>query len=362
MKKNILIIDDSALMRRVLSDIIETDDRFHVIGVATDGLNGLSMLKENVGAVDAVLLDINMPRMNGIELLEELKKQNIKTNVIVVSAVTTKEAKETIYALELGAFDFITKPERLDELKNDVFSGKLLECLAMATDSQLSDGQNSKKERKKKSDPNAKKDKPAIIPEKSNKLVAIACSTGGPKALHLIIPSLPKNLDAGVVIVQHMPEGFTKSLAKRLNGISQIPVKEAEDGEIIKKGWAYIAKGGRQLRIVKGGQGNHIIKLTEEPARRGLNPCADIMYESLVDSDYDEIVCVVLTGMGSDGTAGITELSKKKNIHVIAQDSETSVVYGMPRMIKQTGLADEVLPLYNIADAIIKNVGVLTWT
>ncbi len=361
MKKNILIIDDSALMRRVLSDIIEADERFHVIGVANDGLNGLSMLKENSGAVDAVLLDINMPRTNGIELLEELKKQNIKTNVIVVSAVTTKEAKETIYALELGAFDFITKPERLDELKNDVFAGKLLECLAMATDCQLSIVQRQKEE-KKKSAPNTKKEKSANFPEKSNKLVAIACSTGGPKALNLIIPSLPKQLNAGVVIVQHMPEGFTKSLAERLNGISQIPVKEAEDGEIIKKGWAYIAKGGRQLRIVKDGQGNHFIKLTEEPARRGLKPCADIMYESLVDSDYDEIVCVVLTGMGSDGTAGITELSKKKNIHVIAQDSETSVVYGMPRMIKQTGLADEVLPLYNIADAIIKNVGVLTWT
>lgn len=361
MKKNILIIDDSALMRRVISDIIEADERFHVIGAATDGLNGLSMIMENAGAIDAILLDINMPKMNGIELLEELKKQNIKITVVVVSSITTKEAKETIYALELGAFDFITKPERLDELRSDAFAGKLLECLAMATKLILPDEQRQKEDEETKK-PFVQKTKPAIFPEKSNKLVAIACSTGGPKALHTIIPSLPQNLNAGIVIVQHMPEGFTKSLAERLNGISQIPVKEAEDGDIVKKGWAYIAKGGRQLRIVRDGYGNHLIRLSEEPARRGLIPCADIMYESLTESDYDEIICVVLTGMGSDGSAGIKELSKKKNIHVIAQDSKTSVVYGMPKMIGQTGLVDEEVSLNDIADTIVKNVGVSLWT
>lgn len=361
MKKNILVIDDSALMRRVLSDIIESDDRFCVIGAAADGLSGLGMLKENTGVVDAVLLDINMPRMNGIEMLEEMKKQNIKTTVVVVSSVTTKDAMETIHALDLGAFDFITKPDSLEELRSKAFHEKILGSLAMATKTGPSEPKH-KKENGEKSKSPLQKSKLAVFSEKGNKLVAIACSTGGPKALHTIISNLPENLNAGVVIVQHMPEGFTKSLAERLNGIGHIPVKEAEDGDIVKKGWAYIARGGRQLRIVKDGHGNHIIRLYNEPARHGLNPCADIMYESLTDTDYDEIICVVLTGMGSDGSAGITKLSKKKNIHVIAQDSKTSVVYGMPRMIKETGLVDEVLPLHEVADAIVKNVGVILWT
>ena len=143
-----------------------------------------------------------------------------------------------------------------------------------------------------------------------------------------------------------------------MNSLSQLPVKEAEDGEVLKKGWVYIAKGGRQLRVIRDQDGGHILKVSLEPPRRGLSPCADILYESLVDADYDEITCVVLTGMGSDGSAGIKELSKNKNIHVIAQDKKTSIVYGMPRMIKMTGLVDKVVSLDDVTEAIIENVGV----
>jgi|BioPla2DNA2_1021312.scaffolds.fasta_scaffold03886_11 two-component system chemotaxis response regulator CheB len=389
-KKNILIIDDSALMRRVISDIIETDKRFSVIGAAINGIAGLSMLHENMGKVDAVLLDINMPRMNGLEFLEEIKKQNLKVTVIVVSAVTTNEAIETIRALELGAFDFVTKPEDPEELRGDTFSNKLLNILAMATKLESAEKQRSvvtKPQMLKVSSPerdiehdksqeevienlksiladiteketSIRKKRQVKKPLAKDKLVAIACSTGGPRALHTIIPSLPKEIDAGIIIVQHMPSGFTKSLAERLDLISQLPVKEAEDGEPLKKGVVYIAKGGRQLRVAKDKKGNHILKLTKEEPRFGLLPCADKMYESLIDTDFEEIICVVLTGMGSDGSAGIAELSKKKNIHVIAQDKNTSIVYGMPRMVKMTGLVDEVVPLNEVCDAIIKNVGV----
>lgn len=370
-KKNILIIDDSALMRRVLSDIIESDPRFNVIGAAINGLEGLGMLQENVGKVDAVLLDINMPRMNGLEVLEQIKNQNIKMTVIVVSAVTTKDARETIRALELGAFDFITKPESVEELKNNKFANKLLDCLSVATKLKVTEPQmviateppkivttSLNKEVVEEDIPPLRKKSYVTEAKTRDKLVAIACSTGGPKALHSIIPQLPKDINAGIVIVQHMPEGFTKSLANRLNTLSQVQVKEAEDGEILQKGWVYIAKGGRQLRVTKDGKGNHILKLYQEAPRNGLLPCADILYESLVDTDYDEITCVVLTGMGSDGSAGITVLSKKKNIHVIAQDRKSSIVYGMPRVIRMTGLVDKVVSLSEVSDAIIKNVGV----
>ncbi len=357
MKKNILIIDDSALMRRVLSDIINSDERFQVKNTAANGLEGLDLLLNRGKEFDAVLLDINMPKMNGIELLSELKQRNVKATVIIVSTVARKDASETIRALELGAFDFITKPESYVEVKSDSFSDRLIDCLSTAT--------KSEPKKVKEVLPPATQPKEVhhskastVLPQSSNKLVALACSTGGPKALHMVVPKLPANLDAGVLVVQHMPGGFTKSLADRLNELSQVTVKEAEDGDILSKGTVYIAKGGYQMRLRKYQDQSYRLSLSQEPARHGLLPCADIMYESLVDSDFDQITCVVLTGMGSDGTAGIRQLNKKQNIYVIAQNEETSIVFGMPKVIRDAGLVDEVVPLKEVSDAIIKNVGV----
>ena len=191
-----------------------------------------------------------------------------------------------------------------------------------------------------------------------NKLVALACSTGGPKSLQQVIPMLPGNLDAGVVLVQHMPAGFTASLAARLNEMSAINVKEAADGDVIKKGWVYIAPGGKHIRVKKKGS-DCVIALSDEAPIEGLRPCANIMYESLAECNYDEITCVVLTGMGADGTNGIKALSRsRKNLYVISQDEETCVVYGMPKAIANTGLVNEVVPLNRVAEAITKNVGV----
>jgi two-component system chemotaxis response regulator CheB len=362
MKKNILIIDDSALMRRVLSDIINSDDRFRVTELALNGLEGLTILQNRGKEFDAVLLDINMPKMNGLELLAELKNQNIKATIIIVSTIAKSDARETIRALELGAFDFVTKPESYLEVKSNLFSDRLLECLITATQAErIIEKENppTKIERSvlpvKESLHKKVTDK---LPQGANKLVALACSTGGPKALHCVIPNLPGNLDAGILIVQHMPSGFTKSLADRLNELSQLTVKEAEDGDILTKGTVYIAKGGYQMRLIKQDKGNFRISISKEAARHGLLPCADIMYESLVDTKFDQITCVVLTGMGGDGTAGITQLNKKQNIYVIAQNEETSIVYGMPKVIRDAGLVDEVVALNDVSDAITKNVGV----
>ncbi len=158
-----------------------------------------------------------------------------------------------------------------------------------------------------------------------------------------------------MVLVQHMPAGFTNSLAERLNDMSKIQVKEAINGEILVKGTVYIAPGGKHLKVVGT---TPKIEISDEPPRDALRPCANIMYESLVDSKYDEIVCVVLTGMGADGTVGIQALNQKKKIYVIAQDEATSVVYGMPKMVARAGLTDEILPVTEIADTITKKVGV----
>ena len=374
MIKKILIIDDSALMRRVLSDIIKSDIRFTVGDVASNGLEGFDLITRDGADYDAVILDINMPKMNGIEFLETLEKHHIRTKVIVVSTIAKEVAKETIQALELGAFDFVTKPESFYEVKSNQFKEKILRCLCLAmklengivtsetatTKSELQLGID--RSGSKSAEPIRKVIAPRTTTAKSsdasNKIIALACSTGGPKALQSVVPLLPKNMDCSLLIVQHMPAGFTKSLAQRLNEMSQITVKEAEDGEILQKGCAYIAMGGKHLQVVKGKDGKSRVALTDEPARMGLKPCADIMYESLVTSDYDLITCVVLTGMGADGTRGIKLLKEKKDVYVIAQDEETSTVYGMPKMVAVAGVVDEVQPLPKIAEAMINNVGV----
>ncbi|MDY2700661.1 MAG: CheB methylesterase domain-containing protein [Suilimivivens sp.] len=190
------------------------------------------------------------------------------------------------------------------------------------------------------------------------KIVAIASSTGGPKALQALIPLLPANLNAPVLIVQHMPAGFTEALAGRLNTLSQIAVKEAADGDIIVPGQAYLAKGGRHMQVARSGT-RHLIRYTDEPPREGVRPCANYMYESLTGCDYDEVVCAVLTGMGADGTAGIRNLKEKKRVTVFAQNEATCAVYGMPRSIVLAGLAEKEITLENIAQEIIKNVGVI---
>ena len=406
MAKKILVIDDSALMRRVISDIINEGNEYEVAAIAKDGVQGFDLIVSNPNLYSAVILDINMPKMNGLELLKELQKNHIEQTVIVVSTVAKEGAKETIQALEYGAFDFVTKPENYLETKGAAFKEAIHKMLDVATNSKSSlertrstrnltpissktrvqvtnATQRNKNEaqfrpaatvrdrnsaisalRKRSIENNAAPDKIDVstyknIKSHKKKIVALACSTGGPKSLQQVIPVLPKNLDSGVGVVQHMPAGFTASLAQRLNEMSEIRVKEAEHGEIIKKGVVYIAPGGQHLKIVKSGS-EYKIELNREPAIDGLRPCANIMYQSLVNSDFDEITCVVLTGMGADGTKGIKGLAaKKKNIHVIAQDEDSCVVYGLPKAIALTGLVDEVVTLNHIASSITKNVGVI---
>ena len=389
-EKKILVVDDSALMRRLISDIINSDNRFCVKDLATNGLEALDLIIKNQMVYDAVVLDINMPKMNGLELLEQLQKHRVKINVIMVSTLAKEGAKETIIALERGAFDFVTKPENYLDAKEEHFKNRLLEVLSVAAKADMPSSTAERPSVIKKTEVSSEKTstglrttakvgtsqparmgvmaslRPKFKPHKKftgskegkSKLVALACSTGGPKSLQSVIPKLPANLDAPVVMVQHMPKGFTNSLAMRLNEMSQVTVKEAADGDVLQKGWVYIAPGGKQMRVLKVG-GTYKIAVTDEPARDALKPCANIMYESLVCTSFDEITCVVLTGMGADGTMGIGALGETVNVHVIAQDEATSVVYGMPKAIAEANIVDEVLPLEKIADAITKNVGVL---
>lgn len=351
-KKNILVVDDSALMRRVICDIINADNKFQVTDVCRDGLEAYEKLKTT--KYDSVVLDVNMPRMNGLELLEKLQKDGIKATVIMVSTLTTKDAEITLLAIERGAVDFVPKPTNIIEAKGLDFKHQLIRVLTAVLET----------ERDVKTLPKEPvKPKAAItpVPKKlttGKKLVALACSTGGPKALQSVVPLLASNLDAPVVLVQHMPPGFTKSMADRLDELSKIRVKEAQENEILEKGTVYVAPGGKHLKVQRMADGQHKVLLTDEPAIGGLKPCANLMYESLRESSYDEIVCVVLTGMGSDGTKGILSLKEKVPVYVISQDAASCVVYGMPKAIVDAGIADEVVPLDKVAQSIMKNVGV----
>ena len=187
-------------------------------------------------------------------------------------------------------------------------------------------------------------------------IVAIACSTGGPQALHTLLPMLPEHLGVPVVVLQHMPAGFTKSLADRINSMSGLTVKEAEDKEELLSDTVYIAPGGKHFKI-KGKSGKLYADVYKGPPVNNLRPNADVMYESLIDVYVGSILCVVLTGMGSDGTKGIASLKEKKDVYCITQNEETCVVYGMPRAVELSGLSDESVPLSKIAKTISNIIG-----
>lgn len=356
MKKKILVVDDSALMRRVLCDIIDADRRFEVVDKAVNGLEALEKITNN--HYDVVVLDINMPKMTGLELLKALQDNNIPANVVMASTDTIDGAQVVIDALELGALDFIHKPYNTLELRSERFQTKFLEILDAAANTEIKNYNIKVPVKEVDTSPKimefVSKHKSAFTGKKA---IAIASSTGGPKALQQIIPRLPGSIKVPIMIVQHMPVGFTKSFADRLNTLSELSVKEAEEGDVLEAGWVYLARGGHHMNAVQSG-GKLRIHYSDEPSREGVKPCANYMYESLIKSDLDEILCVVLTGMGADGTKGIRNLKMEKKIHVIAQEQSTCAVYGMPRSVVEAGLADQIIPIERIAQEILLNVGV----
>lgn len=376
MKKKILVVDDSALMRRIVCDIIESDERFCVEDTAVNGEDAIEKLSQK--SYDAVILDIVMPKLDGLGVLREINKRGIKAKVIMNSTLTKEGANITMDALNEGALEFVHKPNNVFDAKGEDYRTGFLKTLEVVCNAghhlvrptalAQSDKQQVRRDGKVAGSSFArsagKTIEPSLPPVKYNpssvkgkKIVAIASSTGGPKALLEVIPKLPSNLNAAVLIVQHMPAGFTASLAERLDSMSELHVKEAAEGDQLQKGTVYLAMGGKHMKVKRVGA-EYKIYYSDEPTREGVKPCANYMYETLMDSDFEEICCVVMTGMGADGTQGILNLKQAKPIHVIAQSAETCAVYGMPRSIVNSELADEVIPLTELYQSITKNVGV----
>lgn len=360
----VLIVDDSAFMRKIINDLLDSDPTITVIGHARNGEQALQMIESE--KPDIITLDIEMPVLDGLKTLEIIMKKN-PLPVIMLSSLTEEGSAQTIRALELGAVDFIQKPTLSFMITSSQFKEDLITKIKASIAYQIIPQVTLNKVSET---PQGKIENVALPPretksmrsEKSSrqystqKIVAIAVSTGGPKALQSVIPNLPGNLPSPVLIVQHMPAGFTKSLADRLNQLSDISVKEAEDGEIIKNSHVYIAPGDYHMKVRVEGDTAYIALSKDAPVG-GHRPAADQLFDSIAIYPAEETICVVMTGMGSDGTKGIEKLRQSRAVYVIAQNEESCVVYGMPKSVSTAGLVDQTAPLGHIADIITNRIG-----
>jgi two-component system, chemotaxis family, protein-glutamate methylesterase/glutaminase len=351
-KIKVLVVDDSAFMRKVISDILSSDDCIQVVGTAKNGKEGIEkaqLLKPHV-----ITLDVEMPILDGIKALEELLKLNPVPKVIMLSSLTNNGGEATMKALEAGAIDFVLKPTasivhfNIDDIKEDL----IRKVKGAVTSNITSYTEHGKAPMRKKTEPKHSNQFQSDL----KYIIAVGTSTGGPRALQEVIPYLPANLPAAVLIVQHMPPGFTKSLALRLDGLSEINVKEAENGDVLKPGWAYLAPGDYHLAINKSSR-ELIISINQESPMTGHRPSVNYMMNSVADCGHKNVIAVMMTGMGSDGSIGIAKI-KAVGGKTIAQNEETCVVYGMPKSAVATGAIDKIVPLGEIAKEIIKFTGV----
>lgn len=362
MLKNIkvLIIDDSAFMRKLITDFLSEDSRIEVIGTARNGEEGLKKIEQY--KPDVVTLDIEMPVMNGLDCLKQIM-QRFPVPVIMLSSTTKVNADNTILAMRYGAFDFIAKPSGPISLDLVKIKQELIEKIKAANAANIkelaSTSINNKKSVKKQIEYSniELESKQRIIMQKDHipSIICIGTSTGGPMALQKVVEKLPKEINAIILIVQHMPAKFTKSLANRLNQLSEISVKEAEDGEKLKKGVAYIAPGGYHLSVDHKNHGLTAL-ITETPPVNGHRPSVDVLFESISQVIGYSKVAVIMTGMGSDGAKGVQLLKIDASVKVIAESEETAIVYGMPKAAISTKLVDEVKPINKIAETILKYV------
>lgn len=343
-KIRVLVVDDSALMRKKISDMINSDRQCEVIATARNGeeaIKGVLILKP-----DVVTLDVQMPMMDGLTCLGYIMSER-PTPVIMLSAFTHYGGEVTMKALEYGAVDFVHKPSGVISLDIGRVKSELLTKIKMAVKVDLN---KLKFILGKKGLEIPKKKAPSL-----KKLVAIAGSTGGPRALVSILPKLPQDIPAGIIVVQHMPAEFTKSMAERLNWESMIEVKEAEDGEPIEPGKALVAPGGFHLTVETKKDGGGIVKIIPGPKEHYVCPSADVALRSIAPVYGRNVIGVVLTGMGSDGTEGLRAI-KGHGGYNIAEDESTCIVYGMPKSAIQAGVVDKVVPLHQIAKEIVEAV------
>jgi len=370
---SVLIVDDSAIFRKVLRGLIDSYDRFNVVGAARNGQEALELVEER--SPEALILDVEMPIMDGLETLKKLRPRFSDTEVLMFSSLTQDGAETTFQALELGAFDFVGKPRAnsIDEGLNQIRSDLIPKLTFLHTRKTLRNisSDSFRRNRSPKSSPGTSPVRSPARPREilrpksriifNREVVALGVSTGGPKALGRMIPELPADLGSGLLIVQHMPPVFTRTLAQRLNDRSAIEVREASAGDEVLPGLALIAPGGRHMTVTRkaGNNGSYRIALNDGPMENNCRPSVDVLLRSVIQAYGPHTVGVIMTGMGSDGTRELCRL-KEHGGYIIAQDEKTCTVFGMPKMIVEKGLADLVLPLDEIAPAVQQAVSMRT--
>lgn len=344
-KVRVLIVDDSALMRRVIWGLLEEDPEIQVVGSAVDGVDAI----EKIPALkpDVVTLDVEMPRLDGLQTLGYLMSEH-PVPCIMLSAYTPRGAETTLKALDFGATDFVQKPSGAISLNLERVKEELLAKIKVANGIDL-------KRLAYRSPvitaPLPVKAKPV---HDRGSVAAIGTSTGGPRALQALLPALPRDFPGPILVVQHMSAGFTRSLAERLDRESQIRVKEAEDGEALEAGTAYLAPGDWHMQVERVG-GQVRVKLDQRPPVLGVRPCVDNLFASVAEVYGPKALGVILTGMGRDGAKGLKAM-KARGAATLAQDEASSVVYGMPRAAFAAGCVDKVLALSDMAGAIVEHL------
>lgn len=344
---NVLVVDDSAFMRNTLTSMISSDPEIKVVGIARNGIEAVDKVAEL--KPDIVTLDVEMPRMNGLEALKHIMAKN-PVPVLMVSSLTDEDAKETLEALDLGAVDFI--PKNLSDLSVNIV--KIKEILIDKIKNIARKGVVLKR----KSIATTPLEMPKISQETGHRktgIVVIGTSTGGPKALQNIVTRIPEDFPVPILIAQHMPPAFTGPFAERLNSLSKISVKEAENGEPVKKGTAYIAPGRGHMGIIRKKVTETSIKISEDDGSHIYKPSIDVLMLSVVEGFSGQVLGVILTGLGNDGSKGMKEI-KNKGGRTIAESEESCIVYGMPKAIVDAGIADKVVPLDEVAGEIINAV------
>lgn len=366
--KRVLIADDSAFMRKLISEIISSHPSLEVVGTARNGQEAVD--KARLLKPDVMTLDIEMPVLDGLGALQLIMKDN-PLPVVMLSSTTKEGAENTIRAMEYGAVDFITKPggaislnlrdsekiiieKVLDASKIDML--KIFPRRAAAAPSIPSVATTGTKLTSSSKRSIVPPTEGALPRSAVKKFMVIGTSTGGPRALQQVLVSLPKDIGVPILIVQHMPAGFTKSLADRLNSLCKISVKEAENGELIEKNTAYIAPGGKHMKVARVGV-SYAIRLDNQDApRMGHRPAVDVLLESVSELPELQFATAIMTGMGHDGLQGMKILKEKCKTFTIAESEETAVVYGMPRAIQEAGLADLSANVQDIGKLLTEHV------
>lgn len=355
----VLVVDDSLVMRKAISQIFERADDTTVVDTASNGEEGVEKARRL--EPDVVTMDVEMPKMNGIEAVRRIMDASPRP-ILMVSSLTEEGAEVTIEAMRAGAADFISKGESSATLRaNDVESDLLEKVRALArSDARLFREEESPAE-SGTSSPSAGARAPSqssssvARPDASYELVVIGVSTGGPMALQHVIPALPAEFPVPIAVVQHMPPQFTRSLADRLDSLSPLSVVEADEGMLLEPGQVVVAAGDRHLTVQRR-EGTVTVGTPSEPADGAHRPSVNVLFQSAVDACREDVLALVMTGMGKDGLEGARQI-KDDGGTVYVQDEDTSVVYGMPRVVTEAGLADEAFALNDLPDALQRAVG-----